>query len=270
LRAFSAVAVALPTLRQSKRVTVEGEVARPGEYVLPPESTLADALAASGGVTASAFVYGTNFTRESVRLKQQENYDRALRDLETDLARATSTQRVATGEESSSLAARSAASSRLVERLRALRPSGRVVLQLTPQSTELPALLLEDGDRLSVPAKPTSIGVFGSVFNSGSYLYLQQRTLGDYLKLAGGPTKGADQDSLFVVRANGDVISQRQVGGGTWANRESGLERLVAEAGDTLFMPEEMDKTTFIQYAKDWTQVLYQFGIGIAGIAALR
>jgi polysaccharide export outer membrane protein len=35
-----------------------------------------------------------------------------------------------------------------------------------------------------------------------------------------------------------------------------------------LFVPEETDKTTFLQLAKDWTQVLYQFGIGIAGIKA--
>jgi hypothetical protein len=34
-------------------------------------------------------------------------------------------------------------------------------------------------------------------------------------------------------------------------------------------VPEELDKSTFLQSAKDWTQILYQFGIGIAGIAAL-
>lgn len=267
LRAFSAVAVALPSLRQSKRVKVEGEVARPGEYVLPPGSTLADALAAAGGLTSAAFVYGTQFTRETVRITQQDNYDRALRDLETDLARANASQRVASGEEATSQGARSAASSRLIERLRQLKPTGRVVLQLPPDAAELPALLLEDGDRLLIPSKPTSVGVFGSVFNAGSYLFLPQRTLGDYVRLAGGPTKGADADSTFVIRASGQVISNRQSGG--WLNRDAAMHALAAEPGDTLFVPEEMDKTTFLQAAKDWTQVLYQFGLGIAGLRTL-
>ena len=42
--------------------------------------------------------------------------------------------------------------------------------------------------------------------------------------------------------------------------------QLQAEPGDTVFVPEEIDKSTFVQSAKDWTQILYQLGIGIAGI----
>jgi polysaccharide export outer membrane protein len=67
-----------------------------------------------------------------------------------------------------------------------------VVLQLPAQQNDLPDLALEDGDRLLVPGRYTTVGVFGSVFNSGSYLYGDGRLLGDYLRLAGGPTKGAD------------------------------------------------------------------------------
>jgi hypothetical protein len=43
-----------------------------------------------------------------------------------------------------------------------------------------------------------------------------------------------------------------------------------AEPGDTVFVPEEMDKTTFLQKAKDWTQVLYQLGIGLAAFQVFR
>jgi len=80
LRAFNSTSVALPIQRQNKRVRVEGEVARPGEFVLPPQSTVSDALRAAGGVTPAAYVFGTEFSRESVRVTQQDNYERALRD----------------------------------------------------------------------------------------------------------------------------------------------------------------------------------------------
>jgi protein involved in polysaccharide export with SLBB domain len=267
LRAFSAVDSALPLQQQNKRVRIEGEVARPGDYVLPPSSTVVDALRAAGGLTTSAYVYGTEFNRESVRLTQQENYDRALRDLETDFTR-QGTQRTSTADEANANTVRAQNTTRLVERLRSVRPTGRIVLQMAPTSTELPPLALEDGDRIYIPPKPTTVGVFGSVFNGGSYLFGDQRTLDDYSRLAGGPTRGADESSMFVIRANGSVISNLQ-GKTGWFSSGQQLGALKAEPGDTIFVPEEINRSTFVQSAKDWTQILYQFGLGVAGIKAV-
>ena len=264
LRAFSAVEAVLPSQQQSKRIKVEGEVLRPAEYVLPAGSSIRDAIRAAGGYAPAAFLYATELTRESVQRTQQENYDRALRDLETDLARVSSTQRVSSADEANAQAGKASASTRLVERLRALRPSGRILLQLSPEATDLPDLALEDGDRILVPPRPNTVGVFGSVFNAATYLHAPGRTIGDFLRLAGGPTKGADEGSIFVIRANGNVISGRQSSG--WFRRQGDLTELNSEPGDTVFVPEEMDKTTFIQAAKDWTQIIFNFGLGVAGI----
>lgn len=268
LRAFNAINVATSLQRQNKRVRIEGEVLRPGDYVLPPESTIHDALAAAGGLTLGAYVFGTDFSRESVRLRQQENYEKALRDLETEFARSTSTQRVTSADEAAAQTGRSAATVRLIERLRTIRPTGRVVLQLSPDSRELPNLLLEDGDRLLIPSQPSSIGVFGSVFNAGNYLREGNRSLSDYMRLAGGPTRGADTGSTFVIRANGTVVSNLQ-SKGLFGGLQSSFEQLPALPGDTIFIPEEIDKTTFVQYAKDWTTVLYQFALGVAAFKSL-
>lgn len=268
LRVFSTVDSVLATQPQSKRVRVEGEVLRPGEYVLPARSSVGDALAAAGGFTPAAFVFATEFTRESVRQNQQQNYDRALRDLETDLARAGSTQRITSGDEALARQAVSATQTRLLEKLRSLQPSGRIILQLEPETRELPDLALEDGDRIYIPQRPTTVGIFGSVFNTGNYLHSTGRELGDYLRLAGGATRGADTGSTFVVRANGSVVSARQRRTGWLSSGAESLASIRAEPGDTIFVPEEMDKATWLQITKDWTQVLYQFGLGIAGIAA--
>ncbi len=265
LRVFSGVDAGLSVMRQNKRIKVEGEVGRPGEFVLPPNSSLNDALRAAGGTTSSAYLYGAVFTRESVRQVQQENYDRALRDFETQLVRTGTTQRVTTADEASAQAASNAANERLIDRLRSLRPNGRIVLQLTSNAAELPDLILEDGDRLLIPPRANTVGVFGSVFSGGSYLYSPSRTVGDYLNLAGGPSRGADQSSVFVIRANGTVSSSPQTGGGLFS-RGPVLWSVVAEPGDTVYVPEELNKTTFVQNAKDWTQILYQFGLGIAGL----
>lgn len=268
LRAFNTVTATLPVARQNKRVRIEGEVAKPGEYVLAANSTIRDALAAAGGKTPSAFIYGTEFQRESVRVTQQENYNRALRDLETDITRNTSTRRTSTGDEVAARAAQEASSSRLIENLRSIRPTGRVVLQLQPDSADLPDIALEDGDRIYIPPRPTTVGVFGSVYSAGSYLFDGGRLIEDYLRLAGGPTRGADMNSVFVIHVNGSVSSNLRAGN-AWFSPSRQLVELRAGPGDTIFVPEELDKTTFVQSAKDWTQIIYQFGLGIAGVKAL-
>lgn len=267
VRVFSAISAMLPKERQNKRVRVEGEVARPGDFVLPPGSSLSDAIKAAGGLTNGAYLYGTEFTRESVRQTQQDNYDRALRDMETDMARNSANRRASSSEEVAAQSASAGATARLIERLRQVRPTGRVVLQIGPTATQLPDLALEDGDRLYIPAPSTSVGIFGSVFNTGSFVYAGGRTVDDYLRLAGGPTRGADVESMFVIRANGTVVSSRQ-SNSFW---RPGNEFASTDAlpGDTIFVPEEMNKSTFVQDAKDWTQILYQFGLGLAGIKSL-
>ena len=267
LRAFSAVEAVLPVQQQNKRVRVEGEVLRPGEYLLPPGSTVTDALRAAGDLTPTAFVFGTEFNRESVRTSQQENYERTLRDLETEITRASATQRTVTAEEAAAQNSKATATARLVERLRSVKPTGRVVLELQPSSTDLPALALEDGDRIYVPARPTTVGVFGSVFNNGNYVYVPRRSIAEFLNLAGGPTKGADTSSTFIVRANGSVVSTPQRR--SWFGRGS-IAGIQAEAGDTIFVPEEMNKSTWTQELREWTQIFYQFGLGAAALKTIQ
>ena len=224
VRAFNSVAAALPIQGQNRRVVVEGEVARPGEYILPANTTLSDAVRAAGGLTEAAFVFGADLSRESVRATQQINYDRALRDLEMDLSRAASTQRTTNADEA---AAQNKPTGGFQPHRRAAAPdptqrSDRA-LQLPVEGGRLPDLAVEDGDRLFIPPKPTSVGVFGSVFNAGNYLHQQGRTMDDYLRLAGGTdqrcrrpqrVRGARQrhrDQPVAKRGPSNILWQRQV-----------------------------------------------------------
>jgi len=268
VRAFNSVSAVLPQAKQYKRIRVEGEVGRPGDYVLPPTSTLADAVQAAGGLTAQAYLFGADLSRESVRKVQEVQYDRALRDLETDFTRSTSTQKVNNADDAAAAVQKQAGTTRLIERLRAVRPTGRVVLDLTDSTRELPLLPVEDADRLYIPPRTNTVGVFGSVFNGGSYLLKPGSSVEDIVKLAGGPTRGADAGSIFVLRANGSVVSARQTNGG-WIGGNS-LSNVEALPGDTVFVPEELNKTTFMQEAKDWTQILYQFGLGAAALKTIK
>ena len=264
LRALNITELTVSTVQQNKRVRVEGEVGRPGEYVLPANSTISDALAAAGGLSSNAYLFGTEFNRVSVRATQQQNYERALRDFETDLVRAPVTERVSNADDAAAMSSVATAGARLLDKLRAVQPTGRLVLQLDPRSSSLPEMVLEEGDRLYIPARPNTVGVFGSVFSAGSYLHSGGRTVADYLRLAGGPTRRADANSVFVVRANGTVTSS--LAESSFFSRGNQISGVATEPGDTIFVPDEINRTTWVQGAKDWTQILYQFGLGIAGL----
>ena len=267
VHAFSVIVATLPQGAQNEHVRVEGEVAHPGDYILPPGSRISDALRAAGGMTSAAYPYGTEFSRESVRRQQQINYERALRDLETDMTKSQSSQRVTSSEELASQNATANANLRILNRLREVRPTGRVVLQLPPDAKDLPDLALEDGDTVNIPTRASSVGIFGSVFNTGSFVFEPGHTSEQYLALAGGPTRGADKGSMFMLRANGSVISARQ--GSSFWHASGDFSDTVVQPGDTIFVPEQVNKSTFVQDAKDWTQILYQFGLGLAGLNAL-
>jgi protein involved in polysaccharide export with SLBB domain len=265
LQALSVTVAAVPSQLRNKRVRVEGEVLRPGEYVLPRGVTLTEAVQMAGGPTESAFLFGAELRRERVRLTQEVNYERALKELEAEIGR-TSAVRSSPTEQAA--AARVADEGRqFLDRLRARRPEGRMVLDITPQSTQLPALELEDGDIVLLPPRSQSVGVFGSVYSTGSFIHDGKRDLGFYLRRAGGPTAGADHKSSFVVRADGSVVSARQDDGWSSISR---FESLPALPGDTLFVPEKLDRVSFVEGAKDWTQIFYQLGLGLLGLKALR
>lgn len=157
----------------------------------------------------------------------------------------------------------------LVEKLRQVRATGRIVLDLDqrdPQAGNLPDLPLEDGDVFSVPSKPSFVNVIGSVYNGTSFVFSASKRAGDYLREAGGSTRTGDARHTFLIRADGSVASK------SWSVGPLGerFEDLRLSPGDTIVVPEQINKTTFLKGLKDWAQVFAQFGLGAAAINILR
>lgn len=261
VRILSAVGIAQPRERQAVLVTIEGEVERPGNYYLAPGSTLADAMAQAGPLSSRAYLYGTRFLRESSRLQQQVSFEQAIADMELQMAALPLVDRQSRGAES---AVRMAAVQSVINRLRERRPDGRIVLGLAPQETSLPLdFPLENNDRITIPPRPATVGVFGAVYQPGSFVERPNATIGDYLALAGGPSSIADGRELAVVRANGSVVSARQ----------GGLFRSVlnqpALPGDVIFVPVKTRGGDLFERLLQISTLLYQSSIGILAIQAI-
>jgi protein involved in polysaccharide export with SLBB domain len=134
---------------------------------------------------------------------------------------------------------------------------------------DVPAINLENGDKFVVPFAPSMINIVGAVYDQSSFLYQPSRTVGQYLKLAGGTNRNADWRHSFVIRADGSVVGREGNNGGTlWSGNKSFTE-IRLNPGDTIVVPDKTLRPTAIRNVLDWTQVFSQLALGAAAINVL-
>jgi len=275
---FSADDVRLPVSKRRILVRVEGEVARPGVYTALPGESLLTLIQRAGGLTQDAYLFGSTFTREEVRQSQKANLDKLITRVQSEgqTSLTALAQNAGSALDAASMQARLAAAQedqkKTIERLRNLKPEGRISLGLQPSlfnnSSKLPEISLQPGDRLKIPSRPDFVYVLGSVNTETALLFRPGQTVEGYLKSA-GVTSGGDRDNVVLIRADGSAISSEST---FWSSNKT--MATVAMPGDTILMPEKVDKETpwnaAVRNAKDYTQILYQLGLGAAAFKSLR
>jgi polysaccharide biosynthesis/export protein len=266
---FSQSDLAVPLEKQSKFVRLEGEFRTAGVYQAEAGETVRHLVARVGGFTANAYPYGAEFTRESVRLDQQKGLDQLIEKLEEDISRNALAPSGVNPDEVADHRAKLEAQRQLVEKLREVKATGRVVLDLRPDSNgvnDLPEIALQDGDRFVLPYRPSTVEMLGAVYNKNSFLYRREARVDDYLKRAGGPTRDADTSRMFVIRADGSVISKQSVKG-LW---NGGFASLRLMPGDAIVVPERLSHGSFLRGLRDWSQVFSQFALGAAAVRVIQ
>jgi protein involved in polysaccharide export with SLBB domain len=265
---FSKDDIQVPVAKQTKFVRLEGELATPGVYQVLPGETLRQLVTRIGGFSRNAYVYGAEFTRESVRVQQQKRLEESLDRFAQEIERTATTQaqRAVDPADAPRAQVQAETNRRLLERMRNVQATGRVVLDLAAgaQLKDLPELSLEDGDRFVVPSRPSTVGVVGAVFNQNTFVYGERKKVSEYLEQAGGTTRNADSGRIYVVRADGSVTSRAQ--GSIF--RLSGDSAIMP--GDTIVIPENLDRFQLTRELKDWSQIFYQFALGVAGLKVLK
>lgn len=251
-----------PIAQQSVLVRVEGEVNHPGNYYVAPNTPLSSVMAMAGGMTPRAFAFGTKLSRQSVREQQREGYVEAIKQLELTLAAAplTADSSLNSAEREQQIAGARA----VLARLKETEPDGRVVMNVTPSATQLPSnILLENNDQIIVPVRSTTVGVFGAVYRPASFLIQDDARkplrVNDYVEKAGGMIRGADRSGIFVVRANGEVLS-----------RQRGALNAYVLPGDVVFVPVKTNAGSFWTKLRELSTSLFQVGLSAATVAAIK
>jgi protein involved in polysaccharide export with SLBB domain len=269
---FSDADIRVPLAHQTKTVTLDGEFVHAGAYTVQPGESLRDLVRRAGGLTPNAYLYGSEFTRESTRAMQQARIDEYVQSLGMEIQRgslALAASATSSAQDLASGASAQASEQSLLANLRQIRATGRIVLRFTPASSGLnpvPAISLEDGDRFAVPPVPATVNVVGAVYDQNSFLYQQGGTAGVYLRMAGGPNRDADQRHEFVIRSDGEVVSRDRVKG-LWGNE---FNNLSIYPGDTIMIPEKTFRASALRGVLDWSQLFSQFALGAAALSVLK
>ena len=247
----------IPSWREREVIEILGEVSFPGSYPIKLGETLAQVVSRAGGLTEQAFSEGAVFSRESLKIKEQEQRARLISQLESDVANLS----IRAESQSEAQQAQAVASS-LLARLKTTEPQGRLVLpsKAFNISNKL-SIEVRGGDRLFIPRIPYEVSVVGEVQFPTSHLYEKSLSKDDFIKRSGGFTANADKDRVFVVRANGSVLIK---GGASWFGG-SGFGKAMA-VGDVIVVPINMEKSRLVENIVNGTQIVYQLAVAAAAV----
>ncbi len=270
---------AVPDLNKQSKVKILGKVMLPGNYTIAKGERLSSVLRRAGGFTNEAYLRGAILTRESAKVIQKQRMQQLIFEKEQEIARAAAD--IAAGAVSPEqvesaqiiLASRQAA----LEKLRLMPLIGRMVVNLSPveefSRSEYDVIVM-DGDTLMIPDNPKSVTVLGQVYNPISIIFRPGKSVSYYLSKVGGPTKSADPPQMFIIRADGSVISKKQSGTGVnWDNTthrwtSGGFNTAELYAGDTLIVPEKVNKISAMRLLTDISTIFFQTAVGAAAVAS--
>jgi protein involved in polysaccharide export with SLBB domain len=220
-------------------VRVSGEVNAPGVYRVEPGETLRNVVERAGGLTPHSYLYASQLTRVSTRHAEEEQLRVSIAQMQRELtsryAAASSLTSASAADQQSMLGTQQTA----IAQLAAVKPTGRIVLDMRPGAStveDIPNFPLEDGDSFYIPPKLSTVQVAGAVYNENAFRFQPRKHLSAYLNDAGGPTRQGDTRRIFLVRADGTVIS-RQSHGQFWHND---FESTVLLPGDAIIVPTKL------------------------------
>ncbi len=220
------------TLREAGTVTLTGQVARPGKYVVAPGERLSSVLERAGGFTERAHLNGAVFTRASLRRIEQEQLDSFVRVQEQRILSAASTVVVGADKEDAAVSGQTIQARLDLLRTLAKRVAlGRMIARLAPPERLKNSgddVVLMDGDTLDVPEPSSSVLVIGAVRNSTSVSYIAGSNVDYYINRVGGLSNEADNKAVHLVKADGSTLSG-------FANIRT------VEPGDTVVVPPRED-----------------------------
>ncbi|MCL1096432.1 SLBB domain-containing protein [Shewanella gelidii] len=245
----------LPDFQETRWVKVQGEVVFPGSYSIQRGETLKQVLERAGGLTEEASARSAVFLRKSVQRKEQIELSKLSDELRRDIAaRALTKDGAIIGFADAQL---------MLNELENVKTVGRLVVDINAINMGIvdANIDLENEDEIYIPAKNPTVSVMGQVQYPSTHRYKQGLKLEDYLNLAGGPRKRADDDRVYVLKADGSVMMPSS---SLWYSDNHPIE-----PGDSIIMPLDTEYKDSLTLWSQVTQIIYNTAVAISAISSI-
>jgi polysaccharide biosynthesis/export protein len=251
------------TVVQGGSIDLEGEIRAPGTYQITHGERLSELLVQAGGLTDFAYPYGTVYLRKSIAAQEAVGYQRVADQLQTQLL-------IGLGQVSTSGGASFSGDAvtglqGLINQLRNQQPVGRIsfvadpsILAAHPERDPM----LEPGDVIFIPQRPSTVTVIGEVMQPGSFAFNGDNSADDYIKMAGGFGRYADETHSFIVYPDGTATAMDT----SWLK----FEHAQIPPGTVIFVPKDILPTNWVVLTATLGEILKDFAVSAASLAVLN
>lgn len=245
-------------------VVLKGEVRNPGTYSILRNERLSSVIERAGGLTPQAYPYGAVFTRLSVSERERVENTRSANDIRNQILNALARPNGSTTGSSMSGDTLTAVMG-LLNQIESQPAIGRV--SVIPDPTLLhdqptSDILLEAGDAIVIPKKPSTVTVLGEVLQPGTFVWDRSNDVSDYVDQAGGPSEYADTSRIIVVLPDGSARSA----GMSWLS--IGLNSDVPP-GSTIIVFRDVSSLSTHQLIVEVTSIISSLATTAAAMAVL-
>jgi len=234
-----------------RSVIIRGEVMYPGNYGINEGEKLSTFLKRVGGFKEAAYPAGIVLERDDVRKFEEEGRRELIQRIESSNATVRVSPNTTGKDQADVIQAVQQQQTQAIARLRSQPVPGRLVVTISDNIAEwedTPSdISLRAGDSITVPKKPNFVLSYGQVYHANGITYKPGKTADWYLKQAGGTTELANKKGIYIIRANGSVVSS----GGTSDLFSGGVLNTKMRPGDVLVVPEK-----FVTGSSAWKTTL--------------
>ena len=240
-----------------RTIKLTGEIQNPGSYSIQPGDRILDIINRAGGFSTEAYFQGSVYLREDVAEAQKVAFERAADELENTIVDIVTQNSVNVGEYTI------LPISNLIKKLREEEPVGRMIVNLDTlqlKSDPIVNFVVQDGDELYVPKRPSSVSIVGEVLNSATVGFNPNFTIDEYIDQAGGLKDSADRNKIFVILPNGKAQLVKK----SLFKSEKGIL-----PGSTIVISRDSKPFDAIRWTQIITPILADLATSAAAIAAI-
>ncbi|HBA44056.1 MAG TPA: polysaccharide biosynthesis/export protein, partial [Alphaproteobacteria bacterium] len=245
------------TNRDNGPILLAGEFRYPGVYDISRGTRLSEVIRRAGGLTDSAYPYGAIFTRQSARDDEKQALKRYRQEIQDALTFGITRG----GDRGKAIADAAPFLFELIAETEKAVPVGRIVVESDPTVLEIrPDLdpILQPGDQLFMPKRPSTVAVTGEVLNTGSFQFVSGASAKSYIEKAGGFQFSADKSKSFIVFPDGTA---RGLQFSAWRRSE-----VPVPPGSTIIVPRNIAPLDFLTVLPPLTTVLSQLALSAAAL----